>query len=85
MIRLVSTANHRRACQHCGGHVSSSFRRTFGDEDDVAHRCQGCDSAPRLQAGSAAGRDVSYPDPDEQPNRNRGSRVDARADGGESL
>ena len=70
-------------CQHCGGHVSADFRRTFGDEENVAHRCQGCDSCPRLQAGSAAGKTVSYPDPAEQECRNRGSRV-AATDGGHS-
>ncbi|MEA5406605.1 hypothetical protein VB773_02735 [Haloarculaceae archaeon H-GB2-1] len=73
------------ACQHCEAHISKSFRRTFGDEDDVAHRCQACDSRPRLQAGSAAGRDVPYPDPDEQPNRNRGMHTEAPQAGGESL
>ncbi|WP_373190058.1 hypothetical protein [Halolamina sp.] len=68
-------------CQHCGAHVSADFRRTLGDEENVAHRCLACDSTPRLQAGSAAGAKVSYPDPAEQESRNRGSRV-AATDGG---
>jgi len=68
-------------CRNCGGHVSADFRRTFGDGDNVAHRCLSCDSRPRIQAGSAAGRSVGYPDPEEQEERNRGPRV-AATDGG---
>lgn len=70
-----------RTCQHCGAHVSADFRRTLGDEENVAHRCLACDSRPRIQAGSAAGAEVSYPDPDEQACRNRGPRT-AATDGG---
>lgn len=73
----------RSTCQHCGAHVSRDFRQTFGDQDDVAHRCQACDCMTRLSKGSAAGQEVDFPDPAEQPNRNRGARVDARTDGGE--
>ena len=70
-------------CQHCGGHVSADFQRTFGDGENVAHRCLSCDSRPRVQAGSAAGKSVDYPDPAEQECRNRGPRV-AATDGGHS-
>ena len=70
-------------CACCGTHVSDDFRRVFGDEDDVAHRCLACDSRPRIQRGSAAGAAVDLPDPQDHPNRNRGPRVGARTDGGE--
>jgi len=80
MMELGAVADTDR-CQHCGSHVSADFRRTFGDAESVVHRCMGCDSRPRIQAGSAAGREVDYPDPAEQSARNRGSRVPA-TDGG---
>jgi len=72
-------------CQNCGAHVSRDFRRTFGDQDDIAHRCTACDCMPRIARGTAAGKELSYPDPEDQPQRNQGGRTDARADGGESL
>ncbi|QCD65139.1 DUF7563 family protein [Halomicrobium mukohataei] len=72
-------------CQHCGAHVSRDFRRTFGDEENVAHRCPACDSMGRICRGTAAGKELDYPDPEDQPQRNQGGRVDARPDGGESL
>ena len=68
-------------CQHCGAHVTAEFRRIFSGEDGLIHRCLACDSTPRLQKGSAAGKEVTYPDPQDQHLRNRGSRV-AAADGG---
>ena len=73
------------SCRHCSGHVTERFRAVYGDEDDVAHRCLGCDCFRRVSRGSAAGVDVGLPDPIDHPNRNRGQRVDAdlRADGGE--
>jgi len=80
MTPLDSEASHSD-CRFCGAHVSSDFRRTFGDDENVAHRCLSCDSRPRIQAGSAAGREVTYPDPVEQECRNRGPRV-AATDGG---
>jgi len=76
-----STGGDAENCQHCGAHVSSDFRRTFGDAENRAHRCLSCDSRPRIQAGSAAGVKVEYPDPEEQQSRNRGPRVPA-TDGG---
>ncbi len=81
MMQLKGTKTPEQACQHCGSHVSSDFRRTFGDDDGVLHRCLACDSRPRLQLGSGAGATVDYPDPAEQQNRNRGSHVPT-ADGG---
>lgn len=50
-------------CRHCGRHVSEAFRRTYGDNENEAHRCPGCDSWVRLQEGSAAGLDAPTPDP----------------------
>ncbi|QCC46593.1 DUF7563 family protein [Halobellus limi] len=64
-------------CLHCGSHVSRNFRRTFGDDEQRAHRCLACDSRPRVQQGSAAGRTVPYPDPEDQRERNKGPRVRA--------
>jgi len=70
-------------CGYCGSHISDDFRRVFGDADGEVHRCLSCDSRPRIQAGSAAGKSVSYPDPAEQECRNRGPRVAATDGGGE--
>lgn len=72
-------ADGRGKCANCGRHVSSAFGRVHGDEDDIAHRCLGCDCARRIMRGSAAGVDVDMPDPDEEryQNRNRGQRVAA--------
>jgi len=54
----------------------------FGDEHDRVHRCLGCDCFRRVSKGSAAGQTIDLADPTDQPNRNRGQRVDAtRADG----
>ncbi|QCC47545.1 DUF7563 family protein [Halobellus limi] len=71
------------ACACCGAHVTDDFRRVFGDENDVAHRCLACDCRARIQRGSAAGTIVDLPDPQDHPNRNRGRRVHARTDGGD--
>lgn len=79
----LDTTEDRSVCRFCGEHVSDDFRRTLGDKHNVAHRCLACDSRPRIQAGSAAGRDVKYPDPADQPNRNRGRNVsETLSDGG---
>ncbi|EMA20001.1 hypothetical protein C443_14232 [Haloarcula argentinensis DSM 12282] len=40
---------------------------------------------PRISRGTAAGKELDYPDPEDQPQRNQGGRVEARTDGGESL
>ncbi|WP_396610815.1 hypothetical protein ACH9L7_11340 [Haloferax sp. S1W] len=50
-------------CLNCGAHVSSNFRRVYGDEDDRVHRCPECDTLVRLHRGSAAGLEVRIPDP----------------------
>ncbi|WP_170093777.1 DUF7563 family protein [Halomicrobium mukohataei] len=84
VIRLPESRIDKTTCQHCGTHVSRDFRRTFGDEDDIAHRCAACDCMARLSAGSAAGKSVSKADPADHPNRNRGQRTKARTDGGDS-
>lgn len=62
-------------CQHCGAHVTEQFCRVFGDEDNVAHRCLACDSKYRVHRGSAAGKELPYPDPQNQPNRNHGHQA----------
>ena len=64
------------SCLHCGAHVSDRFGRVFGDDDDRAHRCSECDTYARLSRGSAAGVDVSIPDPETSPGRH-GGEVDA--------
>ncbi|WP_432765124.1 DUF7563 family protein [Halobaculum marinum] len=65
-------------CLHCGTHVTQRFARVFGDENGNVHRCQACDSSPRLSRGSAAGKSVdTHVDPLDQPTRNSGARVGA--------
>ncbi|ARS91396.1 DUF7563 family protein [Natrarchaeobaculum aegyptiacum] len=59
-------------CQHCGAHVTEQFARVFGDDRDRAHRCGECDSYARLSRGSAAGLEVSVPDPETSPGRHGG-------------
>ena len=84
MIRLDRDAGEASECLNCGRHVSEVFGRVHGDEQDRAHRCLGCDCFRRVSRGSAAGREVALVDTADQPNRNRGRRVDAavRTDGG---
>ena len=85
MIRLERGSSDHRTCRHCGAHVSDRVAAVHGDDEDIAHRCPGCDCFRRLSQGSAAGIDVNVPDPAENPNRNRGQRVGSavRVDGGE--
>ncbi|WP_049982055.1 hypothetical protein [Halorubrum sp. BV1] len=85
MIRLQRGSTDERECHFCGCHVTDTFARVHGDQDDTVHRCLGCDCFRRVSRGSAAGVSVDLPDPAEQPNRNRGQRVGAalRTDGGE--
>ncbi|WP_254762968.1 DUF7563 family protein [Natrinema marinum] len=59
-------------CCHCGAHVTDRFRRVFGDDDNRAHRCGDCDTYARLSRGSAAGVDVSIPDPETSLGRHGG-------------
>ncbi|WP_117365218.1 DUF7563 family protein [Natrarchaeobaculum sulfurireducens] len=64
------------ACLHCGAHVTNQFARVFGDDRDRAHRCGECDTYCRLSRGSAAGLEVSIPDP-ETSNGRHGGEPDA--------
>ncbi|MFC6826852.1 DUF7563 family protein [Halopelagius fulvigenes] len=66
---LLSTEAQLRECEYCGSHVTRNFRRVYGDVDGVVHRCRECDTLVRLQQGSAAGRDVPTPDPQNTPGR----------------
>ncbi|WP_225917878.1 DUF7563 family protein [Halobaculum rubrum] len=78
MNRLTT---HRPESLHCGRHVSERFARVFGDDADRAHRCQACDSMPRLSRSSAAGkRDPTHIDPEDKPARQHNART--RATGG---
>lgn len=47
-----------RACRNCGSHVTSKFRRVFGDENAVAHHCIECTSKAMVSDGAA--RDPDY-------------------------
>ncbi|WP_083902792.1 DUF7563 family protein [Natrinema versiforme] len=62
----------RSTCKHCGAHVTDRFRRVFGDDGDRAHRYGDCDTYARLSRGSAAGIDVSVPNPETLPGRHGG-------------
>jgi hypothetical protein len=59
-------------CEFCGSHVTDRFCRVFGDDDDRVSRCPECDTWVRIHEGSAAGRDVSTPDPRTSPGRHGG-------------
>lgn len=84
MMRLDRGSGEASACLNCGRHVSEGFRRVHGDERGRAHRCLGCGCFRRVSGGSAAGFDADLADPADQPNRNRGRRVEAaRVDGGQ--
>ncbi|WP_256545939.1 DUF7563 family protein [Halobellus inordinatus] len=65
----LSRESDDNRCRHCGAHVTHDFRRVYGDQDGNVHRCRECDTAVRIQQGSAAGRDVRTPDPQESPGR----------------
>ncbi|WP_449405203.1 DUF7563 family protein [Halobellus captivus] len=65
MMRLSYEAQPRY-CDNCGAQVINDFRRVYGDGGGVAHRCLECDTAVRIQQGSAAGRDVRTPSLDER-------------------
>ncbi|WP_210423568.1 DUF7563 family protein [Halorussus marinus] len=64
-------------CQFCGTHVTEQFRRVFGDDQDIVHRCIECDTITRLQKGTGAGRDVNHTDPADEPWRLRNSHAKA--------
>lgn len=42
-------------CQNCGAHVSDTFRRVLGDNDDIAHACQACTPRTEHYHGRVAG------------------------------
>jgi len=65
----IFAASDESVCQYCEAHVSRDFRRVYGDDNDRVHRCRECDTMVRIRAGSAAGLDVSTPDPLESPGR----------------
>lgn len=71
-VMLLATEEQPRTCEYCGSHVTQNFRRVYGDSDGRAHRCRECDTAVRLQQGSAAGRNVPTPDPQTAPGRHGG-------------
>ncbi|WP_341538905.1 DUF7563 family protein [Natrarchaeobius halalkaliphilus] len=56
-------------CRMCGSHVTPQFRRTHGDENQVAHRCIECDTDERLGEGGAAGQELEKADPIDEPER----------------
>jgi hypothetical protein len=64
VLKLVIESDEFETCRNCGAHVSTDFRRVFGDSDDIAHRCPECDTSRRLSRGSAAGSEVAVPDPE---------------------
>lgn len=41
-------------CRECGAHVSDSFARVFGDNDDVVHGCPNCETYAAVFDGAAA-------------------------------
>lgn len=43
----------RRECQNCGRHVTRSYRRKFGDENEIAWHCPRC--ITQAEAQRAAG------------------------------
>ncbi|WP_254544073.1 DUF7563 family protein [Halomarina pelagica] len=73
----------QRACLHCGRHVSRDFRRTFGDNENRAHRCRNCDTHTRIAHGSAAGVTVDIPDPETSLGRHGDGSDQVVDDGGE--
>lgn len=41
-------------CRRCGSHVSSTFRRTFGDETETVYGCPQCATYRELKDDGAA-------------------------------
>lgn len=84
MISVPSPdSSEQNRCNYCRAHVTSDFRRTYGSNGS-AKRCPECDSWARIMRGSAAGKDVDHPDPQDAPNRNGGRelRQKVATDGG---
>lgn len=83
-MRLEIESQGPSRCRTCESHVTLQFRRSYGDENDVAHRCTECDTYERLSNGSAAGKDVDLPDPITDPSRfNCGFEVPSTVSGGD--
>jgi hypothetical protein len=74
-VQLPDTAGYRHRCDFCNSHVTAGFRRSYGTENRRAKRCRQCDSWARIQRGSARGKDVDYPDPQENPARTGGKNL----------
>lgn len=86
-VQLPDARDDRRRCDFCDSHVTDDFRRTYGNENNRAERCSECDSWARIKKGSAAGRNLDHPDPQDNPHRRGGqdlqTRTEVVADGGE--
>ena len=70
-----SAASSGTICRYCDNHVTARYARVFGDNEGRVHRCPACDSEKRLALGSAAGKDIAWPDPQEYPERQGGEGV----------
>ena len=66
---LTLSRSPSRECLYCGAYVTDRYGRVFGDSEGRVHRCPECDSQRRLHLGSAAGKDVDWPDPQKHPGR----------------
>jgi DNA-directed RNA polymerase subunit RPC12/RpoP len=75
MATSLAPTSSETACDYCGNRLSDQYARVFGDQDDCVDRCPECDSEKRLSLGSAAGKDVDWPDPQEYPERKAGDSV----------
>jgi hypothetical protein len=86
-VQLPDTDGDRHRCDFCHSHVTTDFRRSYGTENWRAKRCPECDSWARIQRGSARGKDVNHPDPQENPARTGGrdlrNNTQVVTDGGE--
>jgi hypothetical protein len=78
VLKLVIESDEFETCRNCGAHVSTDFRRVFGDSDDIAHRCRECDTSRRLSRGSAAGSEVAVADPETSSAHRSSGRSPAR-------
>ena len=74
-VQLPDAESDRRRCEFCAAHVTPEFRRSYGTPDRRALRCPECDSWSRIFRGSACGRDVDLPDPQETPGRSGGQQL----------
>lgn len=88
-VQLPDAPDDRRRCDFCNTHVTDDFRRIYGTDDRHAKRCPDCDSWTRIIRGSAAGKDVDHPDPQETPGHCGGRQLQTKTevvtDGGEQA